>query len=281
MKQVICIIMLFLSAQLVGQNYQKIIISNERVGDGLFDFYAENPNLYPMQICLTFTDFQNMTASCQLPYIATVYPGKAKIFNLRRTLIDIPGSFKYTYSTRVGAYPVVYDPSAFYILPIATGKQTNVTYFDTSKSDDPSKIMMSFSLSKGDTVYSCREGVVCLKNESRFKNGYRMGENSITILHPDNSFSKYEVFADSQLFVTLGDTISAGAPLGLAGGSNYAMGAHVQFSVYYANVRIDSIEENKIRNYYQYVNPLFKTGKAKAEVLKDKKVYTQNYSVTK
>jgi hypothetical protein len=274
MKRIVILIVLVLVVRfLPAQNFRKVVISSVKTGDGLYDLYVENPNYYPLQFSLKFTEFVNYSASCQLPYIGTIFPGKHKIMNLRRTLLDIPGSFKYSYITRTGAYPVKYDPNTQYRLPVAMGKSTKAFTFDVSKSDDPAKIMWAFSLSAGDTVYASHEGVVCMLSESKITNGYRSGENSVTVLHPDYSFGKYEVFADSSLMVKLGDTIKAGSPLGLAGGSNYALGAHVRFSVYYCNTRIDSIDDQKIQNYYNYVNPLFETIKGKASILKENSTY--------
>lgn len=274
MKRICIFMSVLLVAQLLAaQNFQKVVITSVKIGDGLYDMYVENPNHYPMQLLLQFTEFENYSASCPLPYVGTVFPGKQKIMTLRRTLLDIPGSFKYTNVTRIGAYPLAYDPNTIYQLPVAKGKQTKAFTFDVSKTDEPGRIMWSFSLSAGDTVYSSREGVVCMITESQITNGYRSGENAITVLHPDNSFAKYEVFADSSLMVKLGDKIQAGSPLGLAGGSNYALGAHVRFSVYYCNARIDSIIDQKIRNYYSYIDPLFNTAKAGASKLKENEVY--------
>jgi len=274
MKRIVIIISVIFAAQyLFGQNYQKVIISYEKTGDGLYEFYAENPNYYPIQLSLNFTVFENMMATCKLPFIGNINPGKHKIFNIKRILIDIPGNFKYQHSTRIGAFPVVYDPATVYSLPVGKGKETKAITFDLSKSDDPNKILWGFSMSKGDTVYSCREGIVCMMTQSQLLNGYKTGENSVTILHPDNSFGKYEALADSQVFVNMGDTIQHGMALGLGGGSNYAVGTHVRFSVFYVNARIDSIETNKIRNYHQFVNPLFQTGKKEQSVLRENKIY--------
>jgi hypothetical protein len=274
-KLTIFLFMVFVSQYLIGQdNYQKVIISYVKTGDGLYDFYAENPNIYPVQLDLSFTEFTNMMATCELPFVGNIQHGKHKIFNIRRVLLDIPGSFKYTHFTRIGTYPVVYDHATAYNLPVGKGKETKAISFDLSKSDDPNKILWGFSMSKGDTVFACREGIVCMMTKSEFLNGYKSGENTITILHQDNSFGKYEALADSQVFVSMGDTIRRGTALGLGGGSNYAVGTHTRFSVYYVNARIDSIEENKIRNYHQYVNPLFLTGNSGTSTLSASKVYT-------
>lgn len=279
-KQVCSVFFLFLAVSLFpgrleAQNAEKIVISYQKTGDGLYDMYVENPNFYPVQLLLNFTELDNYGTSCPLPYIGTLFPGKVKLMTLRRTILDIPGSFKHKYETRVGAYPVNYDPNTVYQLPVAFGKSTKAIWFDLSKSDDPAKIMWAFSLTAGDTVYACREGVVCLLTESKVNNGYRAGENYITVCHTDNSFGKYEVFADSSLFVKIGDKIDVGTPIGLAGGSNYAVGAHVRFSAYYCNVRIDSITGQRLRNYYQYVDPLFQTSDGKATLVKADQLYSK------
>jgi hypothetical protein len=272
-KLIIFLSIIFVVQSLFGQNFQKIIITSVKTGDGLYDFFAENQNCYPIQLCLSFTQFDNMMATCQLPYIGNIEPGKHKIFNIRRVLLDIPGGFKYTNYTRIGAYPVIYNPVTVYSLPVSKGKVTKALPFDLSKSDDPNKILWGFTMSKGDTVFACREGVVCMMTKSQLVNGYKTGENTITVLHPDNSFGKYEALADSQVFVNIGDSILQGRALGLGGGSNYAIGTHTRFSVYYVNARIDSIETNKIRNYHQYVNPLFKTGESIFSTLEPNKIY--------
>jgi hypothetical protein len=274
MKKIATLLLLIVAAQILNaQNVKKIIISPVKTGDGLYDLYVENPNYYPMQLYLQFNEFVNYSASCSLPYVGTIFPGKQKIMNLRRVILDIPGSFKYTNSTKVGAYPIKYDPDMLYRFPVSSGKQIKAFTFDVAKTDDPEKIMWGFSLSSKDTVRACREGVVCMITESITTNGYRSGENSITVLHPDYSFGKYEVFADSSLLVKMGDSIKSGSPLGMAGGGNYAIGAHVRFSVYYCNARIDSIIDQKITNYYHYVDPLFDIGKGKAEKLKANTIY--------
>ncbi|HUM88290.1 MAG TPA: M23 family metallopeptidase [Prolixibacteraceae bacterium] len=269
------LVIAFFPLGIVAQNVEKIGISYQKTGDGLYDMYVENPSFYPVQFLLNFTELDNYETSDPLPYICTLFPGKVKLMTLRRTILDIPGSFKHKYETRVGAYPVNYDQNTVYQLPVPPGKSTKAIWFDLSKSDDPAKIMWAFSLTAGDTVYACREGVVCMLTESKVNNGYRAGENSITVCHPDNSFGKYEVFADSSMFVKVGDKVNTGTPIGLAGGSNYAVGSHVRFSAYYCNVRIDSITGQRLRNYYKYVDPLFQTSDGKTTQVKADQLYTK------
>ncbi|MBN1925639.1 MAG: hypothetical protein JW798_07385 [Prolixibacteraceae bacterium] len=262
-----------LTGFLSGQNYQKVAISYEKIGDGLYDFYVENPNHYPVQLHFRFTEFENMMASVELPVNRTVEHGKHMLLNIRRIYLDIPGSFKYTFQTRVGAYPVNYDEKTVYRLPVEKGDTTKIIFL-SAPADDQNRITKVFSFHKGDTVFTCREGIVCMKTEAEYREGYRTGLNSVTLLHPDRSFGKYEVFADSQLFINLGDTIAIGRPLGIAGGSNYSIGPHCRFSVYYVNAPIDSILDNKLRQYHTYVDPLFKTSENEAEILEPEKEYT-------
>lgn len=267
------LIFILFSGFLSGQNYQKVSISYEKIGEGLFDFYVENPNYYPVQLNFKFTEFENMIASEELPLNRNVEHGKYKILNTRRIYLDIPGSFKYSYQTRVGAYPVNYDVQTVYRLPVSKGDTTEIIPL-AAPSDDQDRITKVFSFQKADTVFACREGVVCMKTETEYRNGYRTGLNSVTLLHPDLSFGKYEVFADSQLFINLGDTIAAGDPLGIAGGASYSIGAHCRFSVYYVNASINSILENKLRQYHTYVDPLFKTEGTEAKILEENQLYS-------
>ncbi len=250
---------LFYAAGLCAQNFEKVTVSYVKTGEGLYDFYVENPNHYPVQFQLIFTQFENMMAGEELPLNRTVPPGKHFLLNIRRIYLDIPGNFKYTYQTRVGGYPVMYDPQTVYRLPVATGKSTRAIDLEATNADDPGRVVKVFSFHEGDTVFCCREGVVCMKTETEYRNGFRTGENALTLVHPDGSFGKYEVFADSLLFVGLGDSLKAGAPLGVAGGTQYAVGPHNRFSVYYVHASIDSILTYKLRQYHTFVDPLFQT----------------------
>ena len=258
MNRMINFLFIFLGCLSVyAQADQKLKISYEKMGDGLYDFYAENPNVYPMQLELNFTEISNMQANCDLPYVATVQHGKHKIFDIKRVFIELPGAFEYTYTTRMGAFPVHPDENATYQLPVEVGKSTTVIGFDFAGSRTPEKIVWGFGMNEGDLVCACRDGVVCQITEVQLRDSLRVGDNAVTILHPDQTFGRYELLADNSFRVNLGDTINAGAPIGTVGVTKFTKVPHVRFSVYYINARIDSINANRLRNIHTYIDPVF------------------------
>jgi hypothetical protein len=253
-----------------AQNYEKVKITTEKLGDGLYDFYAENPNYYPMQLKLEFTELENMAATSDLPLITTVFPGKQKILHVRRVNLEVPGNFKYKTDTRMGAYPVTPDDMV-YSLPVGKGRTTKVTQLDFSKIGLPNKVVYQFSINAGDTVFSARAGVVCQVMKSEVVDGMRRGENSITVLHSDNTFGRYELLDGNGFLVALGDSVRAQQPISL---SEKIEGSQVQFSVFYANARIDSIINSRIRDYYTYLAPVFLLSKKRTGRLESGSTYT-------
>ncbi|MCF8362870.1 MAG: M23 family metallopeptidase [Prolixibacteraceae bacterium] len=252
-----------------AQHIKPLKISYIEVADGLFDFYADNSNYFPVQLELKFTELSNMEADCDLPYVGTIERGKHKIFTVRRVIIDIPGGFDYEYNTRMGAYPVDHDENAVYQLPVEKGKITKAIGFDLSNSRTPEKILWGFEMGEGDVVCASRSGVVAMLTEPRWRDTLRIGDNTVTVLHTDNTFGKYELMADSSVIVTIGDTIEAGDKIGEVGVTRFTRTPHTRFSVYYVKAPIDSINSSGMRNIHNYVNPTFINGKGNKVKLED------------
>jgi hypothetical protein len=253
----------------VSQPVKPLKISYVEVADGLYDFYATNPNYFPMQLELKFTELSNMEADCDLPYVGTITRGKHKIFTIRRVIIEIPGGFDYKYNTRMGAYPVEHDVDVVYRLPVERGKVTRAIGFDLSGSRTPEKILWGFEMEEGDAVCAARGGVVVMLTEPRWRDSLRIGDNTVTILHTDDTFGKYELMADSSVVVAIGDTVKAGDKLGEVGVTRFTRTPHIRFSVYYVKAPIDSINAKGMRNIHEYVNPVFLNEKGKKVKLED------------
>ncbi|MDA3817923.1 MAG: M23 family metallopeptidase [Prolixibacteraceae bacterium] len=262
-------VVLFSFSVLHAQHIKSLKISYEEVADGLYDFYADNPNYFPMQLELKFTELSNMEADCDLPYVSTINRGRHKIFTVRRVIIEIPGGFDYEYNTRMGAYPAEHDESTVYQLPVGEGEVTKAIGFDLSSSRTPNKILWGFEMKEDDDVCASRGGVVAMLTEPRWRDSLRIGDNTVTVLHPDDTFGKYELLADSSVIVAVGDTIEVGDKIGEVGVTRFTRTPHTRFSVYYVNAPIDSINASKTRNIYNYVNPTFISSKGKKVKLED------------
>ncbi|HKK80953.1 MAG TPA: peptidoglycan DD-metalloendopeptidase family protein [Prolixibacteraceae bacterium] len=270
MKKIFFLFIVVCSFSIVGaQHIKPLKISYVEVADGLYDFYASNPNYFPIQLELKFTDLSNMEADCDLPYVETIARGKHKIFTLRRVIIEIPGGFDYEYNTRMGAYPVQHKEGFAYRLPVEEGKTTKVIGFDLSGSRTPGKILWGFEMEEGDAVCAARSGVVAMLTRPRWRDSLRIGDNTVTILHSDDTFGKYELMADSSVVVAVGDTVEAGDIIGEVGVTRFTRTPHTRFSVYYVKAPIDSINAKGMRNIYNYVNPCFYNERGKKIELKD------------
>jgi hypothetical protein len=269
---IVILIMAYLN--LYSQTIERLKVSTERVGDGLYDFYAENPNYFPMQMEIYFTEFENMSADCELPYVGTIMPGKHKIFTLSRVFLEIPGGFEYKFNTRIGAYPVEHDNDAVYLLPFSEGKTAKAVAFDLSSSRTPGKILWAFEMDAGELVHASRGGVVCQQTTVQERDGRKIGDNTITILHPDLTFGRYELLADGSFMVELGDNIEAGTPIARVGESRLSPKPQLRFWVYYVSSPINKINAGEVNDIHSYINPVFKGKGRKTIQLEDGEEYS-------
>jgi hypothetical protein len=261
MKKYLLLAIILVTTQIgFTQGVKKLKISQQKVGDGLYNFYATNPNIVPMQVKVYFTELDNMSASCELPYVSTIDQGKHFLFTIQRDFIDLPGAFNYKFTSRIGAYPVNHDQAARYLFPLSKGKSTQAISFDFTNKRIANKIIWGFTMSENDTIRASRNGIVCLITEKQQRDSMWYGQNTITLLHSDNTFGKYEMIANNSFLANLGDTIFAGDPLALVE-SISRQKIYSRFSVYFVNAALDSIDEYKIRNFHSFVNPLFANGK--------------------
>lgn len=276
MKRYLLLSLLFLIFQqiLYSQDYQKPLITYDRFGDGLFDFYAENKNNFPVQMRLTFTQLENMEVKAELPFMATLFPGKQKLFHLRRIIVELPGNFDYKTEFLTGAYPVVHDSTTCYILPFPKGQRSTVKIMDQTQQGLSSKQAILFKLASGDTVSAARGGIVAQLIKPREINGKLIGTPSVVILHPDNTFGRYEQLSGEGFLVETGQTIEAGTPIGLAPSTNEP---YIQFSVYHLNAPINRIMDERIRDYQHYILPLFCISQKETSRLSSAHEYLREY----
>ncbi|HLZ90044.1 MAG TPA: M23 family metallopeptidase, partial [Puia sp.] len=89
----------------------------------------------------------------------------------------------------------------------------------------------------GDTIYAARRGVVSAMDVSNTENDAGANTttnwNYIEIFHADGSFAEYGIIKKDGALVRPGQTVEAGAPIGIVGGDQYGRGAEIRFSVSY------------------------------------------------
>jgi len=124
-------------------------------------------------------------------------------------------------------------------LPFPQGKSYRVIQAyegSYSHNDAQSKYAIDFSLKVGDTVCAADDGVVVGVIED-----YKYGgadkkwsdyANYITIFHPKSGlYTQYVHLKYKGAFVNIGDTVTEGQPIGLAGKTGWTDVAHLHFNV--------------------------------------------------
>jgi murein DD-endopeptidase MepM/ murein hydrolase activator NlpD len=101
---------------------------------------------------------------------------------------------------------------------------------------DYSRYALDFQMPEGDTVCAAADGFV-VGVISGYENGgddrkWRDYANFITLYHPKgNYFTQYVHLFYKGSFVKVGDSVSAGTPIGLSGATGFVSGAHLHFNV--------------------------------------------------
>lgn len=103
-----------------------------------------------------------------------------------------------------------------------------------SHNTDFSRYAVDFALAVGDTVCAARDGIVVglIKdyNVGGKDRKYRDYANFITLYHADGTFTQYVHLKQNSSFVSLGDTVVASQPIGLAGMTGFTSIPHLHFN---------------------------------------------------
>ena len=95
---------------------------------------------------------------------------------------------------------------------------------------------LGFSTTAGDTIFAARGGLVTEvvdNSASTSENtSFHSTENYLEVFHKDGTFARYKLFQNEGIFVSPGEEVIPGQPLGIIGGENYKQGSHLRFSIY-------------------------------------------------
>lgn len=144
-----------------------------------------------------------------------------------------------TFSSRLGDTSRIV-PSPTVGLPFPKGKsyrilQGNQTQFTHQGSF--SQFAVDFDLDTGDTIASSSDGLVVGVVESYSKGGkkaiWRDFSNFITIYDPSTGvFFQYVHLKENGSFVSVGDQVRAGDPIGLSGNTGFSTRPHLHFACF-------------------------------------------------
>ena len=133
------------------------------------------------------------------------------------------------------------DTSFVYLFPLAQGKVVRVNKMVSldnfiGKEGEKRITGLGFSTTAGDTIFAARGGLVTEvvdNSASTSENtSFHSTENYLEVFHKDGTFARYKLFQNEGIFVSPGEEVIPGQPLGIIGGENYKQGSHLRFSIY-------------------------------------------------
>lgn len=123
--------------------------------------------------------------------------------------------------------------SSNYVLPYSVGSSFNIGLSSCTSSyhgvGQPDQFAIDFNMQVGSTIVASRSGTVLYVEESG--NDYSFPNNKIVIGHNDGTFDQYMHLTKNGAFVTLGENIEQGTPIGLSGATGLAGYPHLHFVV--------------------------------------------------
>ena len=141
-----------------------------------------------------------------------------------------------SYLNYPGKFPKKLDESLPYALPVKHGKETS-----WREDSLENHLTLNFSVPEGDTVYATRSGTVCKAGNGR----------QVLVYHADCTFAAYLMLG--QKFVSAGDEIHVGEPIGVAGSEG------VSIAYYYLDKTQFSQSEKLPDHPYVHFVPVFRT----------------------
>ena len=222
-----------------AQQENPIKIHHEPTGDGGFKYYAQNLQLAPYQLEVSFDVLQNLKASVSLPYYTVVYPGEPKaLFELT------PGnkgstSFKSSYKLTLGDPNAEIDKNFVYQLPYKVSEAYRMVQGPNGAYTHQGKYAWDFLMDEGTSVCASRDGLVVSVKEDSNQGGpdisFMPHANLITIMHDDGSFADYVHLKQNGALVKSGDRVTMGQVIGYSGNTGWSTKAHLHFQVYKAS----------------------------------------------
>jgi hypothetical protein len=199
-----------------AQKMREAIIIEVRRQVNKLSFYAKNNSFYPYQLEMNFSKMVNLR-----PIVSrktyTVYPGINKLleFNVVDPSIE---NFHYELSTK----EIIGDPDNIpirtypYLFPLGKSHEVHLNV----EPSDNYIAFDEFKLNSNDTVYAMRKGIVGAtpvmgKNVDRIS-----ARETLEIIHSDGTIMIYDNLNPQKIFVTAGEVVYPGQPLGIIGSSN-------------------------------------------------------------
>ncbi len=143
--------------------------------------------------------------------------------------------------------------SIVYELPYLPGKKVTIVQGYNGWFSHKGENALDFWMRKGQTICASRGGTVIETRSDSKKGGPSMkyiGDgNYVIIKHNDSTYAAYWHMMYNSVMIKVGDTVSAGQPIGKVGSTGFSSGPHLHFEVYYYDYK----------GQYQTLKTVFKT----------------------
>lgn len=205
-----------------------------------FTLHASNSALYPITLLFDF-DLKGLKPQVALQ---DAYVISAKTDSVPLITFIIPEGrswgYKYAYEYKIGDVNTKSHEQHVYLLPFKDGESYLLSQGYFGQSSHQNEHALDFTMPPGTEVTASREGiVVAYKEDSKRGCPSRACNdegNYIRILHADGTIADYYHLQQNGALVELGQQVSAGELIGLAGATGWSSGSHLHFIVYQAGL---------------------------------------------
>jgi murein DD-endopeptidase MepM/ murein hydrolase activator NlpD len=238
MRFKLLVIAVLFSNPIRSQAPDPVKIYQEPSGDGGFQYFAQNIDLAPYQLEISFSELNNLKASVDLPYYTVVYPGDpVPLFRLD-PVVKGSTSFKSGYKLTLGDPEAATESDFIYWLPFEAQQGYTMVQGANGSSTHQDKYAWDFAMEEGTKVCASRNGLVIQIKEDSNVGGadisFMEHANRITVLHDDGSYADYVHLKHNGALVETGDHVVSGQLIGYSGNTGWSTKPHLHFQVYKA-----------------------------------------------
>ncbi len=231
----IILFLFFISYSLFAQD-APLKIYQEKTDNG-YIFYADNIDMAPYAIRLSFSSLENLKPDKNLNSYIALVPAKSSKIEILRLIKLKKGNttFKFNYIFTIGNPNLKPDEDFAYWFPYSHGHKERVGQGNNGPGTHIGINAIDFNLDIGSPVHAARSGVVIEVKEDSNTGGndpnFEKYGNYIRVYHEDGTIADYVHLQQNGSLVTKGERVKTGEKIGLSGNTGYSSGPHLHFMV--------------------------------------------------